>query len=208
MAKITSIHYDNGLLCWDVEKPLATKDRYELGDRCVGSIFEALEPEERVELKEGIFYLDEDLELCKHPDPYIIVLGASLEHGKNLHPSAAIQHHAAFANSVAYLVTGASGGYGGPSCREHAVSWALSGTGGKQEQVETNLGILTVQYPDGSLPSAGQWEFEKALKFAEPLCYGELKEIHYRCYKSEHCFDDAPEDIETLKKSLEGNANH
>lgn len=202
MSKITSIHCDDGLLCWDANKPLATKEQYELGDRCVGSIFEALKPEERIELKEGIFYLDEDLDLLKHPDPYTIVLGASLEYGKNLHPNAPIQHHAAYANSVAYLVTGASGGYGGPSCREHSVSWALSGASGRQTQVETNLGVMTLQYPDGSLPPAGHWEYEKALDFANPLCYGELTKIHYECYRYEHCFDDAPEDIEQIKKSL------
>lgn len=207
MSKITSIHYDDGLLCWDTEKPLATKQQYELGDRCVGSIFEALEPKEIIELVEGLFVLDDELDLVDHPDSYTIYLETALECGKNLHPSAPIQHHAAYANAIAYLMTGASGGYGGPSCREHAVSWAMSGTNGRQEQVETNIGTLTVQYPDGSLPPAGQWEFEKALKFAEPLCYGELTEIHYKCYKNEHCFDDAPEDIEQIKKSLEANAS-
>jgi hypothetical protein len=138
---------------------------------------------------------------------YNEVLESALTHGKNLYPSAPLQHHAAFANSVAYLMTGASDGYGGPSCREHSVSWALSGVNGNQAQVETNLGTLTLQYPDGSLPSAGQWEYEKALSFAEPLCYGELTNLHYECYRHEHCFDDSPEDIEQIKKFLERSAN-
>lgn len=42
---------------------LASVNEYQLGDRCVGSIFEALEPGERVELEEGVFELDEDLDL-------------------------------------------------------------------------------------------------------------------------------------------------
>ena len=42
---------------------LISKEEYEGLDRCVGSIFEVLEPGEQVCLKEGIFYLDEDLDL-------------------------------------------------------------------------------------------------------------------------------------------------
>lgn len=134
---------------------------------------------------------------------YKQILESSLAHGKNLHPSSPVHHHAAYANSVAYLVTGASGGYGGPSCREHAVSWALSGENGRQQQV----GVLTVQYPDGSLPSPGEWEYEQALRFAEPYCYGELTKLHYECYRHEHCFDDASEDIQQIKKFLEVSEN-
>ena len=204
--KITSIHYDDGLLCWDAEKPLATREQYELGDRAVGSIFESLEPKEVVELKEGLFVLDDELDLTPNPDSYTLVLESALEWGKNNHPKAPIQHHAAFANSVASLMTAMVGGYGGPYCREHAVDWALSGKDGTQVQVETNLSPMTFQYPDGTLPP-GKWEYEKALKFAEPLCYGELTEIHYKCYKHEHCFDDAPEDIEQLKKYSEESAS-
>lgn len=207
MSKITSIHYDNELLGWDSDKPLATKEQYEWGDRVVGSIFEALEPNEIVELVEGLFILDDDLDLIKISDAYSIYLESALEDGKTLHPSAPVQHHAAFANSVAYLTTGSSGGYGGPSCREHSVSWALSGSNGRQAQIETQIGTMTAQCPDGSLPPAGKWEYEKALKFAEPLCYGELTELHFKCYKHENCFDDLPEDTEQIKKSLEANAN-
>jgi hypothetical protein len=42
---------------------LATKQQYELADRCVGSVFEALNPKELILLEEGQFLLDPDLDL-------------------------------------------------------------------------------------------------------------------------------------------------
>ena len=73
---ITTIHvysqnaanYSVGLLLSDDEinklnARLITVEEYEAEDKCVGSIFEALEPGELVKLQEGIFKLDEDLEL-------------------------------------------------------------------------------------------------------------------------------------------------
>ena len=59
MTKITIA--DNNRLSFDGDR-LATKEEYMLGDRCVGSIFEALEPGEAIELQEGVFRLDEDLD--------------------------------------------------------------------------------------------------------------------------------------------------
>lgn len=62
----TKIYSDNGLLSFDGdEEKLATAEEYEMGDRCVGSIFEALESGEVIELEEGFFTLDEDLDLIK-----------------------------------------------------------------------------------------------------------------------------------------------
>lgn len=58
----TKILIQDGLLQFDGEGELATVDEYMLADRCVGSIFQALEPNETVELKEGCFQLDEDLD--------------------------------------------------------------------------------------------------------------------------------------------------
>lgn len=197
---IISIYSNDGLLCWDNQYPLATKDEYMEGDRSVGSIFEALNPEEVIELSEGILTLDEDLDPQPLSDAHSVILESALEEGKNRHPNSPVQHHAAFANSVAYLMTGMSGGYGGPSVREHSVSWALSGAGGKQQAMQTNIGQIVLQIPDGTLKNAGKWSYGKALEFAEPLCYGELTELHQKCFKQEHCFDDAPEDIEALKK--------
>ena len=44
---------------------LATVEEYEMGDRCIGSVFEALQPGEQVELQEGVFTLDDELDLVK-----------------------------------------------------------------------------------------------------------------------------------------------
>jgi len=54
------------------------------------------------------------------PDEYSDVLERAMAWASENHPNASSQKKAAFANSVAYAVTGASGGYGGPSVREHA----------------------------------------------------------------------------------------
>lgn len=67
----TCIYSRDGLLTFDSTDedsnllPLAVKDEYELGDRCVGSIFEALEPEEHVKLADGCFVLDDELDLVQ-----------------------------------------------------------------------------------------------------------------------------------------------
>jgi hypothetical protein len=106
--------------------------------------------------------------------------------------------YAAFGNSVAYLVTGVSGG-SGPSIREHAVSWSLAGDG-YNVPTETSLGTLIIQSPDGRLPMAGGWEFEKACEFAAPICFGQLPAIARKIIEQEYCFDDDPEDLKLLGK--------
>lgn len=58
----TQIFNKDGFLNFDGGE-LASKEQYELADRSVGSIFESLNPGEEVELVEGNFVLDEDLEL-------------------------------------------------------------------------------------------------------------------------------------------------
>lgn len=42
---------------------LATRKEYELADRCEGSIFESLNPSENIQLEDGYFILDEELDL-------------------------------------------------------------------------------------------------------------------------------------------------
>ncbi|MEW6495315.1 MAG: hypothetical protein AB1589_22785 [Cyanobacteriota bacterium] len=64
MNNPTYIYNDNDVLSFNGNN-LATKEQYELADRCVGSIFEALEPGETVKLVDGDFILDDDLDLRK-----------------------------------------------------------------------------------------------------------------------------------------------
>jgi hypothetical protein len=56
---------NNGLLTFNDGFPLATKEEYESGDRCVGSVFEALSPEEHIQLEDGYFVLDDELDLVQ-----------------------------------------------------------------------------------------------------------------------------------------------
>ena len=144
------------------------------------------------------------------------ILNLALKWGRDNYPNAhmtrhaafarrSLRHASAFANSVTYLVTEASpvghgtcatsGGYGGPSLREHAVSWSLA----KDGATDTRSGI-TVIYPDGRIPRPGQWSYEKALAFCEPICYGNLPAICKRIAESEYHFDDDPKDTDQLKK--------
>jgi len=114
---------------------------------------------------------------------------------------ASMQHKAAFANSVQYLVEGISGGYGGPSMREHLVTWSLGVVVGS-----VSLGgqaITTITYEAlSSIPRPGQWEFREAVEYAAPFCFGsplpylnQLVQIQER----ENCFDDDPADFAFLR---------
>jgi hypothetical protein len=89
-------------------------------------------------------------------------------------PNASAQKTAAFANSVAYLVTGFSGGYGGPSVREHAVSHMYLG---------------------------GEYSFDEAIRMLlddNGPVFGPLVDVHRHCWLEEDCFDDDPEDVVQL----------
>jgi hypothetical protein len=107
------------------------------------------------------------------------VLERAMKLGKEKHPEAPQHHHAAFANTVATLVTGWSGGYGGPSMREH---WA--------GRVAESKG------------SDGSFSFEDAVTAVEEACYGSLTIDHARMMEDEHCFDDAPGEIEEAQRLL------
>jgi hypothetical protein len=61
MKKATQI-FNSGLLSFTGEV-LASSVEYGLADRCIGSIFEALEAKELVELSDGQFIIDESLDL-------------------------------------------------------------------------------------------------------------------------------------------------
>ncbi len=102
------------------------------------------------------------------PD-YEVILSRARQLGEERHPGAPAEHHSAFANSVAYAVTGASGGYGGPSMREHWCSRLIAREG-----------------------IAGELDFEHAVAICEQACYGPLTVQTARMLAAEHCFDDAP----------------
>ena len=125
-------------------------------------------------------------------DKFDEYLENALKLGRDKYPEAHHSRHSAFANSVTYLLTGASGGYGGPSMREHAVSWSLSGDG-YQEFIRTNGGVkIVMQFPDGRIKMPGEWEYAEDCAFAEPICYGKLPLICKKIYILEHCFNDDP----------------
>ena len=88
---------------------------------------------------------------------------------KKAHPAASPQRWAAFANSAAYLLTGLSGGYGGPSVREHAAC---------------------------RLPRTS--DFDEACRLVDPVVFGPLTDVHRSLWKQECCFEDDPEDMTEL----------
>jgi hypothetical protein len=92
------------------------------------------------------------------------------------HPEDSAYKHAAFANAVQAAVTGWSGGYGGPSVREHAAGRT---------------------YRDGSLT------FDEAVELLgdpDGLIFGPLQPIHDQCWAEEYCFDDDPDDVAELER--------
>lgn len=130
------------------------------------------------------------------------ILQKAMAWAKKNKPESSISHKAAFANSVQYLVTGYSGGFGGPSLREHLCSWSLAGANGRTETVSIGGEAMTTIYPDGTLPSAGEWSFEDAVKHCEPLCFNPASDYRntlLQIQEREHCFDDALEDLEVLR---------
>ena len=113
---------------------------------------------------------------------YSAILERALVLGKERHPDAPSQHHAAFANSVAYAVTRMSGGYGGPSMREHWASRIVASSCGRQS-----------------------CSFEQAVELLEENSYGPLTTEHALMLELEYCFDDAPGEQEAAKKMLAQN---
>jgi hypothetical protein len=129
-------------------------------------------------------------------------LQRAMQHAIAQHPNSSLQHRAAFANSVAYLVSGASGGFGGPSIREHLCSWSLAGVHGTIGAINIGEQAMTCIKPDGSLPKPGDWSFEDAIVHCEPLCFGDISPWRNRALQiqeREYCFDDDPEDLEALR---------
>lgn len=86
------------------------------------------------------------------------------------------QKRCAFANSVSYFVTGWSGGYGGPSVREHAASRFKT-----KSECSLSEVIKMLEDPKGPI-------------------FGPITDLHRNLYQIEHCFDDDPDDIIELEK--------
>jgi hypothetical protein len=108
-------------------------------------------------------------------DEYTEILERAMALVQERKPDASAQKHAAFANSVAYVVTGMSGGYGGPSVREHAVGHTIT----------------------------GRMSFDGAVELLikdDGLIFGPLTDLHRLCWQDEHCFDDDPEDVAALEQ--------
>ncbi|MEK7452632.1 MAG: hypothetical protein AAB614_00170 [Patescibacteria group bacterium] len=116
---------------------------------------------------------------------YDEVLKLAMKLGKERHPEAPQHHHAAFVNSVQTLVTGWSGGFGGPSMREH---WACRVAKAKD--------------------TVGQFSFDDAVTAVEEACYGQLTLDHANMLEEEHCFDDAPGEVETAQWLLAMHHQH
>ena len=118
-------------------------------------------------------------------DEYEEILQRARQLVEERRPEASAQKKAAFANSVAYLVTGWAGGFGGPSVREHTASRQYGQKG----------------------PLNGLWPFEEAcnLLISEngPV-FGPLTSFHRQCWTEEYCFDNDPQDIADLAKLEEG----
>lgn len=105
-------------------------------------------------------------------------------------PEESREHWAAFANSVAMLVTGWSGG-SGPSMREHLVSWSLG------NRVDVG-GITGIQLTH---PRPGEWAFDAAVAFCAERCFGDAdrwRDFLADILENEHCFDDDPRDLKAL----------
>jgi hypothetical protein len=112
-------------------------------------------------------------------DEYDVVLERARQLIEDKKPDASPQKKAAFANGVACLVTGWSGGYGGPSVREHAVNSVIN-----------KLGI------------PGQISFEVAVEElikSDGVIFGPITDLHRMIWAEEHCSYDDPEDVVELE---------
>ncbi len=95
---------------------------------------------------------------------------------KEKRPRASNFKKAAFANAVSVLVTGVSGGYGGPSVREYV---AESKYGGRRRSFEEACTLLLAD--DGPI-------------------FGPITDLHRMFWEDYDCFDDDPKDIEELEE--------
>lgn len=106
---------------------------------------------------------------------YRTVLERAMTLARQTYPNVSPQLRAAFANSVAYAVTGKSGGYGGPSVREHVACQAM------RPGMTFEAAAEELSRPDG-------------------LIFGPLTEQHRQVWDDEPHFDDDPADAESMNR--------
>jgi len=102
---------------------------------------------------------------------YDNILARALKRAQQEKPDASPQHQAAFANAVAYVLTGMSGGYGGPSMREHAAA--------------------RLRYGDNP-----PRDFDAACDAVGSVVFGPMTDSIRQASSSEYCFDDDPADLQ------------
>lgn len=109
-------------------------------------------------------------------------LEAAMRWGKEHYPDAHPSRHAAFANSVAYAAYRMSGGYGGPSIREHAASKALNDS--------------PIEWQDK--PE------EEIYRFVAPIVFGPITDLHRAVWDDKRLrdvsFDNDPADVAELSR--------
>jgi len=110
------------------------------------------------------------------PDQFDTDIHRAMEIARKERPHASHQKHAAFANSVGYLVHGMAGGFGGPSVREHAASRLFPN---KPYSFDEAIRLLLDEQAGG--------------------IFGPLTGIHRMCWADEYCFDDDPDDLKQLE---------
>lgn len=107
-----------------------------------------------------------------------LILREALELARREHPNADPRLHYVYANSVASLVTGQAGGYGGPSVREHVV-----------ERL----------HPSGSMTYE---DATRLLLDPQGLIFGPLTDVHYRVAEEVSSHHDPAADAEALQPHL------
>lgn len=112
---------------------------------------------------------------------YDVVLEAAKDFADTTKKNASNYHRAAFANSVAYALTGVSGGYGGPSIREYAAGSVL---GNRTKNISFSEAVQILSDDNG-------------------VIFGPITDLHRRYWRDipqEEMFDNDPDDLEELKK--------
>lgn len=130
------------------------------------------------------------------------VYNKAIEYANKHYPQASQSHKTSFAYSVAYYVTGIFAG--SPTIREHLCSWMLAGDG-DISTIETsvngsNYQPMTIIFPDGRLPRAGDWKFDRAVEVCSSICFGQLSRLALKVVVQEYYFDDDPNDLALIKQ--------